>query len=207
MEIKKRALVSSKNNALMKEVLTLGLDNHQTKYIFMMVNIIKEVAHLHFDPGKENPSFLQYSYPLPGWGEYAKYNALSLEEQQKCDLEVRECWGSLKGIIQLVSCNGDTTISQFVKDYVMPSESSLFFPAGTVITTVKRYIFPYTPEMEEDCKELLDPDNYGYSHVALDFVNEKLNEEFPGRNLWAVTLDFDGLEIIDMNKMPHFIRY
>ncbi len=204
-KMEKKVVARSKNGTLMKDARALGLNKVQTKYLCTMVNIIIEHVHLHFDPGKENPSLLQYSYSLSGWAEYAKYNALSPEEQQKCDPEVRKCRGLLKGIIQLVSHNGNTTISQIVKGYTV--SKGMCFPAGTVITTVKKSLFPWSPAIEEDCRELLDPENYGYSYAPLDFVNKKLNEAFPGRNLWAVALDFDSLEIYDLDKLPSFKRY
>lgn len=82
----------------------------------------------------------------------------------------------------------------------------MVYPAGIVGCTVVKDVFPNTNDTDV-YRELLDPDNYSAPHDYVDFVNLKLHEAFPDRNLWFIALDFDYLFIFDLDKLPHLKRY
>lgn len=75
---------------------------------------------------------------------------------------------------------------------------------------IRAEIFPKVPESGcyySEYRPLLDPDNYGYTHDVLDYVNEKLNEAIPNHNLWCVALDFDWISVFDLDIVPERKRY
>ena len=100
---------------------------------------------------------------------------------------------------------GNVILTEFVKDSYL-DDGSIMYPNGTVIGTIVRHPFPQV-STSYAYRELLDPENYNAPHYVLDFVNEKLHEAYPQHNLWCVTLDFEFLDIYDLDKLPHMKRY
>lgn len=199
--------LSSGCNNLKSEIKALGLRGHQVTYVNEMTRRIIDESHLFFDPGKVNPDFLQFtSNHLGVWGNYAKYHLMTPQEQAKYPHEFTKACDEIKDTLEFLSESGDMIVTRF-KDNYFDKDGDILFPAGTIVATVKRSIFPNLPDMDEGCMELLDPDKYDYSHAVLDFVNKKLKGEFPHRNLWTVALDFDYLGVYDLDKLPHIKRY
>lgn len=202
-----RVSLSSGCNNLKSEIKALGLRGSQVDYVYEMTRRIIDESHLFFDPDRVNPDFLQFtSNHLGVWGNYAKYPLMTPQEQAEYPHKLREACDEHKGTLELLTESGDMILTRFKVDS-FDQDGGILFPAGITVATVKRTIFPNLPDMDEGCMELLDPDNYGYSHAVLDFVNNKLKGEFPHRNLWTVALDFDYLSIRDLDKLPHLRRY
>lgn len=86
------------------------------------------------------------------------------------------------------------------------------FLKGNVIGSINEDPFPYIVESYDDGYSyvyggLLDPDTYRAPRYALEFVNRKLNEALPGRNLWVKAEHLFALSIYDLNVLPHMKTY
>lgn len=169
------------DQTLMNEIKGLGgLSKNQELYIHYMIKKIIGYAELGFIKGSRKISVLDIS----GGGTYGECPETCLlhhigKYDYMCYVELRE---------DIDFCEGR------------------YLPKGTIIGTLNEDPFPAVKDLYI-YRELLDPDNYDAPHYALDFVNKKLNEALPGRNLWAKALDFDFLSIYDLDILPHMKTY
>ena len=169
------------DQTLMNEIKGLGgLNENQELYIHYMIKKIIGYAELGFIKGTRKISVLDISW-LGTYGECPE--TCQLHHIGKYD---NMCYVKLRKDID--ACEGR------------------YLPKGTIIGTLNEDPFPAVKN-PYIYRELLDPDNYGAPHYVLDFVNKKINEALPGRNLWAKADDLEFLSIYDLDILPHMKTY
>lgn len=188
---------------LMPEIKGLGLAPNQELYVHEMIKQLIQSVKEGFENPVRKIDALVISRFLT-WGQVAEFLSKSVTEQNKYP-DIKEYCQPLTGLIKPLGETGNVILSEFVKDSYFDNDS-IMYPKGTVIGTIKRHLFPQV-SMSYAYRELLDPENYSAPHHVLDFVNEKLHEAYSQYNLWCVALDFEYLNIYDLDKLPHMKRY
>lgn len=190
---------------LLQEILALpNLSDDEVAYMYYMTKKAIDLVRNHLDVGGYKADYICASDFLSSIGSYAH------------DLDIGKCkpigdpdfdnycdWNK-RTVRHLGEYNG-AYYHEFIKDFVN-DDGSMVYPAGIVGCTVVKDVFPNTNDTDV-YRELLDPDNYSAPHDYVDFVNRRLHEAFPDRNLWFIALDFDYLFIFDLDKLPHLKRY
>lgn len=157
-----------------------GLSKNQSYYVHEMVKTIIHYAKEGFINGTQQISFLNITL-FKTWGN-----------------------SSESDLFHHIGMYNDIIYTKILKDF--KPHKKLVFPKGTIIGSIEADPFPCVNEIEI-YKEILDPDNYCAPRYVLDFVNRELNEALSGYNLWTRALDFDFLNIFDLNVLPHMKTY
>lgn len=193
------------DKSLLQEILALpNLSDDEVAYMYYMTKKAIDLVRNHLDVDGYKADYICASDSLSSIGSDARDLAIG-----KCnpiddpDFDNYRDWNK-RTIRHLGEYNG-AYYHEFIKDFV-DDDDSMIYPAGTIGCTVVKDVFPNTSDTCE-YRELLNPGNYSAPHDYVDFVNRKLHEDFPDRNLWAIAFDFDYFDIFDLDKLPHLKRY
>lgn len=191
------------DTTLMSEIKGLGLAPNQELYVHEMIKqAIQAVKEGFENPARKIDTLVVSGFST--WGQAAEFLSKSVMEQNEYP-DIKKYWQPLTGLIKPLGKTGNVILTEFVKDSYF-DDGSIMYPKGTVIGTIVRHPFPQV-STSYAYRELLDPENYSAPHYVLDFVNGKLHEAYPQYNLWCVALDFEFLDIYDLDKLPHMKRY
>ena len=197
--------MSISDKPLLQEILALpNLPDDAVAYMYYMTKKTIDLVRKYLNVSGYKADYIYASDFLPSIGSYAHNLAIGEYKPIGDPNFDNYCDWNKRTVRHLGEYNG-AYYHEFIKDCV-DDDGSMIYPAGIIGCTVVKDVFPDTDGAYE-YRELLDPDNYLVSHDYLDFVNRKLHEAFPDRNLWAVALDLDSVTIFDLDKLPHLKRY